>query len=118
MSKEVDNYLIGFEEEKRKILEEYRNIILNSSSELKEKISWGMPSYYLNKYIIHFAGNKNHVGVYPGDKAVVHFKDKLGKYSHKKGTIQIKYTDEIPKELIKEIIEYNIERDKTNKKSK
>lgn len=114
MNNDVDNYLMEFSDEKRVILDEYREIIINSNDDLKEKISWGMPSYFINKYIIHFAGHKNHIGIYPGDKAVEKFKSKLKNYKHSKGAIQIKYSDEIPKDLILEIIDYNIDMDKKN----
>ena len=117
MEKTVDEYLMQFKDEKKDILCNYRKIILNSSIELREKISWGMPSYYINKYIIHFAGHKNHVGIYAGKEVVKVFENKLTGLNYSKGTIQIKYTDEIPKELIEEIIKYNTDKDrKYNKK--
>ncbi len=100
MENKVEEYILGFEGDKKKILEEYRKIILESSELLKEKISWGMPTYYINKNIIHFAGNKNHVGIHPGADAIEKFKDDIKDFKYSKGTIQIKYSDEIPKKLI------------------
>lgn len=111
MENKVEEYILEFEDSKKKVLEDYRKTILESSDLLKEKISWGMPSYYINKYIIHFAGHKNHVGVYVGENTVNHFSKELENYNHKKGTIQVKYTDEIPKALIKKLIDYNIIKD-------
>lgn len=116
MEEKILEYFEGFDGDKRKVLEKYRSVILGASEELKEKISWGMPSYYINKYIIHFAGHKNHVGLYGGETVVREFQDRLGNYEYSKGTIQVKYTDDIPEKLIRDIIDFNIKRDKEHKK--
>ncbi len=95
-------------------------IIKDTAPELKEKISWGMPTFYLNKNICHFAHNKNHLGFYPGGEAVEHFSPELGDYFFSKGTIHFPYDKELPEDLIKRIVLYNIEKDSilTKKKSK
>ena len=59
----------------------------------------------IKKNIIHFAASKNHIGLYPGEAVVAHFSNILDEYGFKyaKGSIQIPYTAEVPKDLIKQI---------------
>lgn len=61
-----------------------------------------MPTYYKDRNIIHFAASKNHIGLYPGEKAVEHFKNQLLDYQTHKGTIKIPY-DHIDQQLITNI---------------
>ena len=61
-----------------------------------------MPTYYKDGNIIHFAASKNHIGLYPGEKAVEHFNKELSSYKTNKGTIQIPY-DNIDEQLITSI---------------
>jgi len=62
-----------------------------------------MPTYWKKKNIIHFAAFKNHIGIYPGDKAMEHFADKLKGYKTSKGAWQIPYNKPLPLDLITEI---------------
>jgi uncharacterized protein YdhG (YjbR/CyaY superfamily) len=58
-----------------------------------EKISWGMPTYWREKNLIHFAAHKNHLGIYPGAEAIKHFAPRLMKFKTSKGAIQFPYKD-------------------------
>jgi predicted N-acetyltransferase YhbS/uncharacterized protein YdhG (YjbR/CyaY superfamily) len=64
-----------------------------------EKISWGMPTYWKEQNLIHFAVHKNHLGIYPGEEALVHFAPRLVKYKTSKGAIQFPYKDLISEHL-------------------
>ncbi|HBN85904.1 MAG TPA: hypothetical protein DDZ89_18920, partial [Clostridiales bacterium] len=46
---------------------------------------------------------KNHLGIYPGQEAIVYFKERLTEYKTSKGAIQLPYNKPIPLELIVEI---------------
>ncbi len=46
------------------------------------------PTFVLNGNLIHFAGYQNHIGLYPGSKAIEEFKDELSGYKTSKGTVQ------------------------------
>ena len=63
----VDEYLAGFDGEARERMEKLRSLILSCSPEITEKISWGMPTYVLHGNLVHFAGQKQHIG-FPYDK--------------------------------------------------
>jgi uncharacterized protein YdhG (YjbR/CyaY superfamily) len=51
-----------------------------------------MPTYRRKK-TIHFAEQKNHMGIFPGPEATAPFAPRLMKLKTSKGTIQISYKD-------------------------
>lgn len=99
----VIEYIEGQPENVRDILYKVRKTILEVLPDVKEKISWKMPTYWKEHNIIHFAAFKNHLGVYPGPEAIIYFADKLEKYRFTKGAVQFQYNEPIPYELIAEI---------------
>ena len=80
-----------------------RDAIRKAIPEAEEKISWSMPTFWKGHNIIHFAGFKNHVGLYPGTEAVEEFADRLKDCKTSKGSIQFLYSRPIPLELIADI---------------
>ena len=105
----IDEYIVTCSEEIQPKLRRLRKIILDSSSELTEKISWGMPTFYFKGNIIHFAAHKKHIGLYCGPETIQHFIDKLQSYKTSKGTIQIPNDRELDADLIQSIVRYNVE---------
>ena len=58
-----------------------RGILRRALPDAEERISWSMPTLWQGHNLIHFAAAKHHIGLYPGDAAVRHFKDELdGRY--------------------------------------
>ena len=67
-----------------------------------KRISWSMPTYWHGVNIIHFAANKNGIGLYPGTEAINNFKDELTSYKTTKSSIEIPY-GHIDEDLIRRI---------------
>lgn len=113
MSKEIKEYIKQFPSEiQDRLVEIYEVIKKEVPSTTTEKISWQMPTFYLNENLVHFAANKNHVGFYPGAEAIVYFTDEIKKLDLKfsKGAIQFNYQDELPKDLIKRIVKHRLDK--------
>ena len=70
------------------------NTFLENYDFAGKKIAWGMPIWKKKGIIIHFAVNKNHIGVYVGEEAVTHFNEKLNGVEIYKGVIQLKLNQE------------------------
>lgn len=104
----IDEYIDGFEGEKREILKELRKLIQKIAPEATETINYKMPTFRLNGNLIHFAMFKNHLGVYPGAETIEHFKTDLTNYKTSKGAIQIQLNQSLPNDLIQQIIVYRI----------
>lgn len=79
----------------------------------EERLSWGMPTFWKGRNIIHFAPAKRHIGLYPGPEAVEEFADRLEDYKTSKGTIQLPNGKPLPLELIADIARWSYE---TNRK--
>lgn len=99
----IDEYLAGQPEEIQPYLKEVRKAIKEAVPEAEERISWGMPTFWKKHNIIHFAGFKKHIGLYPGPEAVVEFAECLKEYKTSKGTIQFPYSKPLPLSLIADI---------------
>ena len=104
----IDEYIDGFDGEKREILKELRKLIQKIAPEATETINYKMPTFRLNGNLIHFAMFKNHLGVYPGAETIEHFKADLTNYKTSKGAIQIQLNQSLPNDLIQQIIVYRI----------
>lgn len=90
-------------------LQEIYTCMKETDTKLIEKISWGMPTFYYHRNVIHFALHKNHIGIYPGEETMVHFEQELKKYKRSKGAFQILHTQDIPESLIRDIIKYHLQ---------
>ena len=80
-----------------------RDVIRSAIPDAEERMSWSMPTFWKGHNIIHFAANKNHLGIYAGTEAVEVFSEKLAGFKTSKGTIQFPYAKPISLELIGEI---------------
>ncbi len=78
----------------------------------EERISWGMPTFWKGRNIIHFAVAKHHIGLYPSPEAVEAFADRLKDYKTSKGAIQLPNGRELPLELIAEIARWSYEKNR------
>ena len=105
---EVESYILQYPEELQDKLQEIRQVIREAAPMATEKISWGMPTFYLNKNLVHFAMNKAHIGFYPGASGVENFKSQLDDFKHSKGAIQFPLSQPLPKELITEIVKCRV----------
>ena len=65
-SKNVDEYISGFPEEVRKILENIRIMIKNLTPDAQETISYAIPTFKLSgKNLVHYAAYKKTHWVLP-----------------------------------------------------
>lgn len=106
----IDEYIANFPPNTQKTLIELRQAIQKAAPEATEKISWGMPTFYLRGNLIHFAAHKNHIGLYPGAEAIEHFIKDLQTFKTSKGAIQLPVDKSLPLKLITKITKFNIER--------
>lgn len=104
----VDEYIARYDENVRERMEELRKLILACSPDITEKISWGMATFVLNGNLVHFAGEKKHLGFHPAPSAIVAFADKLTNYKCSKGTVQFPYDKPMPYDVIREMVLFRV----------
>ena len=68
-----------------------------------------MPAFkYHKKPLVYFAAFKNHIGFYALPSGNVAFQKELTKYKTGKGSIQFPLDQEIPYDLIGQIVEFRV----------
>ena len=87
-----------------------RQTIKAAIPDAEERISYGMPTFWKGRNIIHFAAAKKHIGIYPGGEATTVFADKLTDYKTSKGAIRLPLDKELPLELIAELAKWSYHR--------
>lgn len=104
----VDEYIAQFSEEIQEKMKNLRKLIHEVSPDALEEIRYKMASFKLKEgSYVYFAGFKNHISVYPFPSGIKKFEDKAEKYNTSgRGTIQFQNDEEIPYDLVKEIVEY------------
>ncbi|WP_293297510.1 DUF1801 domain-containing protein [Pedobacter sp. UBA4863] len=112
----IDEYIAGFPVETQQILNRLREDLQQMVPNAKQKISYAIPTFTLNGNLIHFAGYKNHIGLYPGSKAIEVFADDLKGYQTSKGTIQFPIEKPLPMDLIKKIVDFCVVQNLAKKK--
>jgi uncharacterized protein YdhG (YjbR/CyaY superfamily) len=106
--KSIDEYIAGFGPETQKMLKEFRSFIKSAAPGAVEKISYGMPTFYLKGNLVHFAAFKDHYGFFPGPSGIDEFKDELMPYRTGKGTLRFPFNEEIPWNLLKKVIRHRV----------
>ena len=106
----IKEYIAVQDETIRPRLEDVYKVIRDAMPNAEERISWGMPTFWERRNIIHFASAKKHIGLYPGPEAIDFFADRLQGYKTSKGAIQLPNNKELPIDLIKDIAIWCYER--------
>ncbi|MDR1230360.1 MAG: DUF1801 domain-containing protein [Spirochaetaceae bacterium] len=114
----IDEYISGFEPEIKKTLNELRDFIRAEVPEATEKISYGMPTFYLNGNLVHFAAFKDHYGFFPNPSGIDEFEKELAPYRSGKGTLRFPLDQEIPWDIIKKVIQFRVKENLGKRKNK
>ncbi len=114
----IDDYISDFPENIQVILKELREVIKKAAPEATEKISYQMPTYYLEGNLVHFAAYKNHIGFYPTQSAMIVFQEELRKYKSAKGSIQFPISERLPFDLIRIMVLFRVDENKKKAKEK
>ncbi|MEK6793160.1 MAG: DUF1801 domain-containing protein [Spirochaetota bacterium] len=105
--KTVDEYIAQCPKEIRPTLKKLRATIRAAAPDADERISYGMPGYYMERPLVYFAAYKNHIGLYPAPSGITAFKKELAGYACSKGAIQFPL-DKPPFALVRAIVKYRV----------
>ena len=104
----IDEYIATFPEDIQKTLKELKANIKAAAPEAEEKFSYGMPTFFLNGNLVHFAAFKSHIGFYPTPSGIEAFKDELSIYKGAKGSVQFPRDKPLPLALISKIVKFRV----------
>ena len=103
----VEEYISNYPESTRQLLFRIQQIVKENAPDSVESISYGMPAYKLNgKALIYFAGYAKHIGLYATPNGHNKFKHQLSSYKQGKGSVQFPLNQQIPFDLIAEIVRF------------
>ena len=104
----IDEYIKIFPKDVQNLLKSVRQTIKKAAPKAEETINYQIPTFKLNGNLVHFAAFKNHIGFYPGSKAIEIFSKDLKEYKTSKGAIQFPIDRRIPTSLIRKIVEHRV----------
>ncbi|MEU4343175.1 DUF1801 domain-containing protein [Nocardia sp. NPDC023852] len=100
----IDAYLAGFQDDVREILSEIRGTVRRALPEATEAISYCIPTFRLGgRNVVHFAGWKRHVSLYPIPDGDAAFEHAVEPYRAGKGTLRFHLGEPVPYDLIAQI---------------
>lgn len=80
-----------------------------AAPQAQETISYGMPGYKLNGYLVGFAAAKRHIGFYPTPSAIAAFQAELADYARSKGAVQFPLDRPLPIDLIQRMVRFRVD---------
>jgi uncharacterized protein YdhG (YjbR/CyaY superfamily) len=105
----IDEYIAACPEQSRGYVQKIRETIRAVVPEGREKISYQIACVELNgKNLVHFAGWKNHVSMYPIPSGPKGFTKEISKYADGKGTIKFPLDKPLPLKLIRQVVKYRL----------
>jgi uncharacterized protein YdhG (YjbR/CyaY superfamily) len=104
---DVDEYLAALPAEAQRVVRAVREAIKVGAPNSVERMRYGMPAIQIHgTYWLHFAGWKNHVGLYPVPFGDAEFEDEIAEFRSAKDSVTFLYSKAIPYALITRITEH------------
>jgi uncharacterized protein YdhG (YjbR/CyaY superfamily) len=104
----IDAYIAGYPPQIRARLSAMRKTIRQQAPGAEERISYRMPTFYMDGNLVYFAAFARHVGFYPGAAAIAAFKEALAPYKSAKGSVQFQHDEPLPLDLVAEIVRFRV----------
>lgn len=97
----IDEYIATFPPDVQRVLNALRETIHSALPEAQEKISYDIPTFTLDgRNVVHFAGWKHHVSVYPIPDTDQDLVRELAPYRASKGTVKFPLGEPVPFDLV------------------
>jgi uncharacterized protein YdhG (YjbR/CyaY superfamily) len=104
----IDDYIAAFPADIQRVLQEIRETVRQAAPTANEKISYGMPTFALNKVIVHFGAFKKHIGLFPPVREPT-LQSRVLPYRGDKGNLRFPMDQPIPHNLIADIVKSRVE---------
>ena len=104
----IDEYITAFPPDVRDRLSELRATIRREAPQAEERISYRIPTFFLNGNLVHFAAFAHHVGFYPGPTGIAAFQDTLARFKNAKGSVQFPHDEPLPLDLVADIVRFRV----------
>lgn len=118
MPVDIDDYIARHPPEVRERLAELRATIRRHAPAAEERVSYGMPAFYLGGNLVYFAAFQRHVGFYPGASGIAAFQREIARYKSGKGSVQFPHDEPLPLELVAAIVQFRVKEQEARHPSK
>lgn len=105
----IDEYIVQFPVDVQQKLQLMREMIQAAAPDATEKMSYGIPTFFYLKNLVHFAAFAKHIGFYPTSSGIEHFREALTGYRTSKGTVKFPLNEPLPLELIEKIVAWRVQ---------
>jgi uncharacterized protein YdhG (YjbR/CyaY superfamily) len=113
----IDEYIAACPPESQAYLRQIRKLIRALVPDANERISYQMAAFERNgRNLIHFAGWKKHVSLYPVPAGSEAFERQIAKYAGGKGTLKFPLDEPLPIKLIERVIKLHLDVNKKQAK--
>ncbi len=117
-SRDVDDYVAGFDPHVRDALRSIREAIREIVPEAREGLAYGIPTFTQGRHLVHFGAFKTHIGFYPTPSGLERFDTELARYARGKGSARFPLDEPMPLDLVRDIVRYRVQEEaKTPKPS-
>ena len=118
-AKSVNEYFASMPQEARSALTKLRKTIRMAAPGATEVISYGIPTFKLDRMLVSYAAFRNHCSFFPLSAAVLKaHKSELKNYQTSKGTIRFQVDKPLPASLVKRIVRARIEENEQRARGK
>jgi len=113
----IDEYISACPDQSQDYVQKIRETIKAVAPKAKEKISYQIACFELNgKNLVHFAGWKSHVSMYPTPAGTEAFNKAIAQYAGGKGTTKFPLDKPLPLKLIRQLVKLRVADNVANEK--
>jgi uncharacterized protein YdhG (YjbR/CyaY superfamily) len=118
-AKTIDEYLARIEPDQRAALEALRRVIRKAAPKAEEVITYGIPAFKQNGFLLGFAASAKHCSLHPmNNHTVADFASELAGYSMSTGTIRFTPDKPLPVAVVTKIVKARIAENAADAKEK
>lgn len=114
----VDEYITGLPGTVQQIMQQIRMTIHSTAAGIEETISYQIPAFRQNGYLVYIAAYKRHIGLYPAPLAASELEPDMAPYLAGKATLRFPLDQPVPYALIRKIVKYRLKENKIRKEKK
>jgi len=104
----IDAYIASCSPTVQPLLQEVRRRLAALIPGAEERMSYGMPTFYLGENVVYFAAYKKHLGFYPTSSGISAFQGEFGSRKWAKGSVQFPLNEPLPWGLIERMVEFRV----------
>lgn len=106
----AEEYLEGFQEDMREILQQTRKLVLRAAPMTVEQVSKGMLTYFFHGEVVKFTGQGRYVRFVASPAAIRRFQKELVPYrTERRDTVQFFIYEPLPEELVRKMTVFRIQ---------